>query len=348
MAGVPVGREDSTMARPIQISVLGAGSWGTVVASLAAANASTLLWARRADTADEINREHRNGKYLRDLPLHPALRATASLEEAASSCDVLVVGVPSHGVRATLQAASPHLRPWVPVVSLVKGLEQGTHLRMTEVIAQELPGHPAGLLAGPNIAREILQGMAAAAVIAMPDTHVSRALQPLFSSRWFRVYTNEDVVGCELGGPMKNVIAIAAGMAEGFGVGVNTRATVITRGLAELTRFGVAFGGRPETFAGLTGLGDLMATCMSPLSRNRQVGEALAKGRTTAEIVASMNMVAEGIKTSAVVMELAAQRALEMPIAAEVDAVIRGLRTAERAFRGLRRVTPGSESDAVA
>jgi glycerol-3-phosphate dehydrogenase (NAD(P)+) len=336
------------MARPIQIAVLGAGSWGTTVASLASANASTLIWSRRAETADEINRHHRNGAYLGDLPLHPALRATDSLEEAASTCDVLVIGVPSHGVRATVQAVSRFIRPWVPVVSLVKGLEQKTHLRMTQVIDQELPGHPAGLLAGPNIAREILQGMAAAAVIAMPDPHVSRALQPLFSSRWFRVYKNDDVVGCEIGGPLKNVIAIAAGMAEGFGVGVNTRATVITRGLAELTRFGVALGGRPETFAGLTGLGDLMATCMSPLSRNRQVGERLAKGQTTAEIVASMNMVAEGIKTSAVVMELAAQRGLEMPIAAEVDSVIRGERTADRAFRGLRRVAPGSESDAAA
>jgi glycerol-3-phosphate dehydrogenase (NAD(P)+) len=336
------------MARPIQIAVLGAGSWGTTVASLASANASTLIWARRPETADEINRQHRNSEYLGDLPLSPALRATASLEEAVSSCDVLVIGVPSHGVRATVAAASRHIRPWVPVVSLVKGLEQKTHLRMTQVIAEELPGHPAGLLAGPNIAREILQGMAAAAVIAMPDLQVARSLQPLFSSRWFRVYTNNDVVGCELGGPLKNVIAIAAGMADGFGVGVNTRATVITRGLAELTRFGVAFGGRPETFAGLTGLGDLMATCMSPLSRNRQVGERLAKGQATAEIVASMNMVAEGIKASAVVMELAGQRALEMPISAEVDAVIRGEHTADRAFRGLRRVAPGSESDAAA
>ena len=336
------------MSRPIQVAVLGAGSWGTTVASLAAANTPTLILARKAETADEINREHRNRQYLGDLPLHSALRATASLEEAASTCDVLVIGVPSHGVRSTLQAASPHLRPWVPIVSLVKGLEQKTHLRMTQVIDEELPGHPAGLLAGPNIAREILQGMAAAAVIAMPDPHVACALQPLFSSRWFRVYRNEDVVGCELGGPLKNVIAIAAGMAEGFGVGVNTRATVITRGLAELTRFGVAFGGRPETFAGLTGLGDLMATCMSPLSRNRQVGERLAKGQTTAEIVASMNMVAEGIKTSSVVMDMAGQRSLEMPIAEQVDAVIRGEHTAERAFRGLRRVAPGSESDAAA
>jgi glycerol-3-phosphate dehydrogenase (NAD(P)+) len=333
------------MSRPIQISVLGAGSWGTTVASIAAANAATVIWARRGETADEINREHRNGAYLGDLPLHPALRASASLEEAVAGCDVLVVGVPSHSFRDTLRAAANSVRPWVPIVSLAKGLEQKTHRRMTEIIHEELPGHPAGLLAGPNIAREVLQGMAAAAVIAMADSQIARSLQPLFGTRVFRVYTNNDVIGCELGGPLKNVIAISAGMGDGLGVGVNTRATVITRGLAEITRLGVALGGQPATFSGLTGLGDLMATCMSPLSRNRQVGEQLAKGRTTAEIVASMNMVAEGIKTSAVVMELAAMHGLAMPIATEVDAVVRGERTAEQAFRGLRRVAPGSESD---
>jgi glycerol-3-phosphate dehydrogenase (NAD(P)+) len=327
--------------------VLGAGSWGTTVASIAAANAATLIWARRGETADEINREHRNGAYLGDLPLNPALRASASLEETVADCDVLVVGVPSHSFRDTLRAAAGWVRPWVPIVSLAKGLEQKTHRRMTEIIHEELPGHPAGLLAGPNIAREVLQGMAAAAVIAMADLQVARSLQPLFGTRVFRVYTNTDVVGCELGGPLKNVIAISAGMGDGLGVGVNTRAMVITRGLAELTRLGVALGGQPGTFVGLTGLGDLMATCMSPLSRNRQVGEQLAKGRTTAEIVASMNMVAEGIKTSAVVMELAAMNALNMPIAAEVDAVVRGERTAAQAFRGLRHIAPGSESDAL-
>lgn len=336
------------MSRPIRLAVLGAGSWGTTVASIAASNVPTVIWARRADTADEINREHRNGAYLGDLPLHPALRATASLEAAVADCDVLVLGVPSHSMRATLKAASQWVRPWVPVVSLAKGLEEGTLLRMTQVIAEELPGHPAGLLAGPNIAREVLQGMAAAAVIAMADPDVARSVRALFGTRVFRVYTNTDVVGCELGGPLKNVIAISAGMADGLGVGVNTRAAVITRGLAELTRFGVALGGRPETFAGLTGLGDLMATCMSPLSRNRQVGEQLAKGRSTAEIVASMNMVAEGIKTSPVVIQLATRHALTMPIATEVDAVVRGERSAAQAFRGLRQMAPGFESDAAA
>ncbi|HEV7575224.1 MAG TPA: NAD(P)H-dependent glycerol-3-phosphate dehydrogenase [Caldimonas sp.] len=331
------------MSRPIRVAVLGAGSWGTTVASLAARNAETIVWARRVETSEQIAREHRNDGYLKGLALHPALRATAQLDEAVRDCDVLVVGVPSHSFRETLKAVAPLLRPWVPVLSLAKGLEQGSRQRMTQIIHEELPGHPAGLLAGPNIAREVLQGLAAAAVLAMPDAEVARALQPLFASPVFRVYTNTDVIGCELGGPLKNVIAISAGMADGLGVGENTRAMVITRGLAEITRLGVALGGAAETFSGLTGLGDLLTTCMSPLSRNRQVGEQFAKGRSTAEIVASMNMVAEGIKTSSVVMELAGELGIEMPIAAEVAAVVKGERGAIQAFRGLRRLAPGTE-----
>jgi glycerol-3-phosphate dehydrogenase (NAD(P)+) len=333
------------MSRPIRVAVLGAGSWGTTVGSLAARNAETVLWARRVEMAEQIQREHRNDAYLKGLALHPALRATARLDEAVGNCDVLVVGVPSHSFRETLKAVAPLLRPWVPVLSLAKGLEQRSQQRMTQIIHEELPGHPAGLLAGPNIAREVLQGLAAAAVLAMPDAEVARALQPLFASPVFRVYTNTDVIGCELGGPLKNVIAISAGMADGLGVGENTRAMVITRGLAEITRLGVALGGAAETFSGLTGLGDLLTTCMSPLSRNRQVGEQFAKGRTTAEIVASMNMVAEGIKTSSVVMELAGKLGIEMPIAAEVAAVVKGERGAVEAFRGLRRLAPGAERD---
>lgn len=334
------------MSRPINVTVLGSGSWGSTVASLVARNARTTVWTRSPLTLDQINNSHCNDVYLKGLKLHPELRATLSMEEALRDCDVLVIGVPSHSVRETLKAAAPLLRPWVPVISLVKGLEQGTQQRMTQVIHEELPGHPAGLLAGPNIAREVLQGMAAAAVLAMPDEEIARALQPLFSSPVFRVYTNTDVIGCELGGPLKNVIAISAGMAEGLGVGENTRAMVITRGLAELTRLGVALGGQAETFAGLTGLGDLLATCMSPLSRNRRAGEQYAKGFTTQEIVASMNMVAEGIKASSVVMELAARLGVAMPIASEVAAVVRGERGAVEAFRGLRRLAPGSEKSA--
>jgi len=335
------------MTRPIQVTVLGAGSWGTTVASLAAANASTVIWARDPLVAGEIDDEHRNSRYLDGLELHPEVRATASLSDAVSGADVLVVAVPSRGIRAVLEEATPYVRPWIPVVSLAKGLEQGTRKRPTEVIADVLPGHPAGVLAGPNLAREVLAGYAAASVIAMPDEEVSRSLQELFTSRVFRVYTSTDVLGCELGGVLKNVIAIAAGMAEGLGVGDNTRAMVLTRGLAEITRLGVALGGDPRTFAGLTGLGDLMATCMSPLSRNRRVGEEIARGRTVGEITAEMKMVAEGVGSARTVTELAEACDVHTPIAAEVDAVVNEGRTAEEAFRGLRRVPPRSESHAA-
>jgi glycerol-3-phosphate dehydrogenase (NAD(P)+) len=335
------------MSRSVHITVLGAGSWGTTVASLAAANASTTVWARDADVAAEITTEHRNSRYLPELDLHLELKATADLEEAADRADVLVMAVPSHGMRTVLDHASPFVRPWIPIVSLAKGLEAGTRMRPTQVIADVMPGHPAGVLAGPNLAREVLAGYAAAAVVAMPDQHLASSLQAMFSSRVFRIYTSVDVLGCELGGVLKNVIAIAAGMAEGLGVGDNTRAMVITRGLAEVTRLGVALGGDPATFPGLTGLGDLMATCMSPLSRNRRVGEEIARGRTVAEITSSMNMVAEGVKSCRAVTELARDCGVVTPIAAEVDAVINDGRSAEDAFRGLRRVAPRSESHAA-
>jgi glycerol-3-phosphate dehydrogenase (NAD(P)+) len=331
------------VTRPIQVTVLGAGSWGTTVASLTAPNARTVLWARSAETAQEVNTDHRNSRYLGELDLDPRLTATSSLAQAVAEADVLITGVPSHGLRSALEEAAPHIRPWIPVLSLTKGLEQGTRMRPTEIIGEVLPGHPAGVISGPNLAREVLAGYAAAAVVAMPDERVAGSLQALFASRVFRVYTSTDVLGCELGGVLKNVIAIAAGMAEGLGVGDNTRAMVITRGLAEITRLGVALGGEPATFAGLTGLGDLMATCMSPLSRNRQVGEQIARGRSIEEITASMNMVAEGVKSARTVTSLGREAGVHLPIAEEIDAVVNEGRTAEEAFRGLRRMQARSE-----
>ncbi|MDQ6835359.1 MAG: NAD(P)H-dependent glycerol-3-phosphate dehydrogenase, partial [Actinomycetota bacterium] len=323
--------------------VLGAGSWGTTVASLASENVHTTLWSRRAETAQEVDERHRNTDYLEDRELCAELEATDALEDAVATADVLALAVPSHGFRAVLESAAPHVRPWIPIVSLTKGLEQETRKRMTEVIDDVLPGHPSGLLAGPNLAKEVLDGYAAAAVISMPDQHVAQSLQEVFATTAFRIYTNTDVIGCELGGALKNVMAIAAGMAEGLGVGDNTRATVITRALSEITRLGLAMGGEPRTFAGLTGMGDLMATCMSPQSRNRTVGEKLAQGMSAEEIADDMNMVAEGIKTARVVMELASEHDVEMPIAQEVDAVVSGDRTAQEAFAGLLRLEPTSE-----
>ncbi len=335
------------MTRDIRVAVLGGGSWGTTVASLAAARTETVLWARRGSTVHAINERHENPDYLAGLPLHPRLTATTSLKEAVYEADVVVLGVPSQSMRGTLQEISPFLRPWIPLVSLAKGLERGTHMRMTQVIEDVVPGHPAGVLSGPNLAQEVLQGFAAASVIAMSDQHLAESLQRIFAGLTFRVYTNSDVCGCELGGALKNVVAIAAGMAEGLGVGDNTRAMVITRGLAEMTRLGVALGGDPRTFAGLTGLGDLMATCLSPLSRNRRAGEGLARGLSLEEVSASLGMVAEGTKSAQSVVEIAHQHGVQVPVAEEVAAVVRGERTAEQAYRGLGKVRPTSEIHGV-
>jgi glycerol-3-phosphate dehydrogenase (NAD(P)+) len=334
--------------RTPSVTVLGGGSWGTTVAALAAANTPTTLWARDADTAREVVQQHTNFRYLGDRPLPEALYATSDLAEALAGADVVVFGVPSHTLREVARAAAEHVRPWVPLLSLIKGLEPGSRLRATQVIAEELPGHPVGLLAGPNLAREVLDGYAAAAVIATADADVALALQDLFRSRVFRVYRNDDVLGSEMGGVLKNIIAIASGMADGLGVGDNTRAMVITRGLAEIARLGVAMGGQQATFAGLTGLGDLMATCMSPLSRNRRVGEELARGKALDEINAEMQQVAEGVKSARTVMQLAEEHDVVMPITAEVDAVINQGRHPVDAYRGLRRVAAESEQHAVA
>ncbi|WP_430334664.1 NAD(P)H-dependent glycerol-3-phosphate dehydrogenase [Rhodococcus sp. ACT016] len=333
------------MARPVRVVVLGSGSWGTTVAGLASHNTPTLLWARRTDTADEINTVHRNSQYLGDHALPYGLRATSDIVEAANEADVLVVGVPSHAIRSTLSLISNEVRAWVPVLSLAKGLEPGTRQRPTEVISECLPGHPVGLLAGPNIASEIADGLAAAAVVATQDEDVATALQPLFASKVFRVYRNTDVLGCELGGVLKNIVAIASGMADGLGVGDNTRAMVLARGLAEMTRLGEAMGANPRTFAGLTGVGDLIATCMSPASRNRRVGEAIARGLTVDQAVEELGQVAEGVKTAPTVMELARDYDVPMPIAAEVEAVVAGRHTPAEAYRGLRKVQPGGEDE---
>ena len=320
---------------PIRVAVVGAGSWGTTVAHLAAHNAPTMLWARNADLAEAIDRRHVNDQYLKGYELHPDLRASSDIEEAVSNADVVVMGVPTHGFRATLQDVAKHIRPWVPIVSLSKGFELGTRLRMSQLCHEELPGHPVAVLTGPNLAKEILAGHAAAAVVATADEFIGSELQQVFATTLFRVYTNQDVCGSEVGGALKNVIAIAAGMADGLGAGDNTRAAVITRGLAEITRLGVAMGGDPMTFAGLAGMGDLVATCISPQSRNRFVGEQLGRGKAIDQIIEEMNQVAEGVKACRAAREFADELAVDMPIAGEVFAVCHEGRSAEDAYRGL-------------
>jgi glycerol-3-phosphate dehydrogenase (NAD(P)+) len=330
--------------RQPRVVVLGGGSWGTTIASICARRGPTLQWVRSAETAKDINENHRNSRYLgNDVELSDTLRATTDFAEAADRADVVVMGVPSHGFRSVLAELATELRPWVPVVSLVKGLEQGTNKRMTQIVNEILPGHPAGILAGPNIAREVAEGYAAAAVLAMPDQHLAANLAELFRTGRFRTYTTDDVVGVEMAGALKNVYAIAVGMGYSLGIGENTRAMVMCRAVREMSKMGEAAGGYRDTFAGLAGMGDLIVTCTSQRSRNRRVGEQLGAGKPIDEIIASMNQVAEGVKAASVIMEFAEQYGLSMPIAREVDGVINHGATPEGAYRGLAADKPGHE-----
>lgn len=309
----------------MRIAVIGAGSWGTTVACLAAQRHATVMWARRPELVERINEERRNEQYLPGAEIPYSLTVTGDLEAALTDAEVVVMGVPSHGYREVLSQAAAVVPIDAAILSLSKGIEQGTLKRMTEVTREELPGHdPAiiGVLSGPNLAREVIAGQPAATVIAMADTDRSHTLQQVFMSPSFRVYTNTDVVGCEIAGALKNVMAIAAGMAKGLGFGDNTMATLVTRALAELTRLGVAMGGEPLTFAGLAGMGDLIATCVSSQSRNNRVGTELGRGRSLDDVVSEMNMVAEGVKTTRAVLDLAEEYAIEMPIAHQVGRVL--------------------------
>lgn len=308
----------------MKLAVLGAGSWGTAIAELTSHNTSQVaLWARRSDLADAMARTRRNAEYLPDVELSANIAPTSSLSDALAHADVVVAAMPSHGFREVLTLAADAFPAAAPVVSLSKGIEQETLQRMTEVTADVLgPTTAAGVLTGPNLAAEVAAGMPTAAVLAMPDEDQSRELQPLFSGPAFRVYTNPDVIGCEAAGALKNVMAIAAGIAHGLDYGDNTLAALLTRALAEITRLGVAMGGQRATFAGLAGMGDLIATCTSTKSRNHRVGTAIGKGRKLTQVIEEMKMVAEGVRTTSAVLALAQRHRVEMPIATQVGAVL--------------------------
>jgi glycerol-3-phosphate dehydrogenase (NAD(P)+) len=308
-----------------KVAVIGAGSWGTAFASITADNGvPTTIWARREELAEAIDRRHENPDYLPGIELPSPLRSTHDLEEALSGATVAVMGVPSHAFRAIFRDVVPLLGAEVPVVSLSKGIEQDSLKRMSEVIAEEGDLGPARVmvLSGPNLAKEIVQRQPSATTLACRDDDSAKRVQRVFMAPYFRVYTNPDVVGCELGGAMKNVIAIAAGIAAGMGFGDNAKASLITRGLAEIARLGSKLGGNPLTFAGLAGMGDLVATCYSPLSRNRTVGEQLGKGRKLDDIIGEMHMVAEGVKTSRPLRAIASTAGVEVPISDHVVRVI--------------------------
>jgi len=319
--------------RNMKTCMIGAGSWGTTVAAVMADNVDVTLWARDADLAKRLEATHENDRYLPGIQISERVRATNDLAAVCAESEVVVIAVPSHGFREVLSAAAPSIAPDVPVVSLSKGVEQETYLRMTEVVADVLGRKDTsriGVLTGPNLAQEVAEGQPTASVVAMTDEDTARELQKVFMTRTFRVYTNPDVIGCEIAGALKNVVAIGAGIAAGLGYGDNTKAALITRGLAELARLGIALGGDPLTFSGLAGMGDLVATCASEKSRNRHVGFELGKGRKIDEIVAEMKMVAEGVKSTRSVLELAARAGVEMPIAAFVGAILyEGARAAD-------------------
>ena len=329
-------------------TVMGAGAWGTAVAKvLADAGSDVRLWVRRPEVADEINTSHTNNSYLPGVVLPSAIRATADPAEALDGVSTVVLGVPSQTMRANLESWRGDISDGATLVSLAKGIELDTCLRMSQVIVA-VTGVDRGQVAvvsGPNLAAEVAERQPAATVVACIDPGRAATLQQAFDTGYLRPYTNADVVGCEVGGVVKNVIAIAAGMAEGMGFGDNSRATLITRGLAEMTRLGVAMGGQPATFAGLAGMGDLIATCSSKQSRNNMVGFQLGEGKLISEVLASMTMVAEGVKSSPSVLDLARRHDVEMPITEQMVAVCHQGRPAREALAALMQRSRKSEME---
>lgn len=314
-----------------KVAVFGAGSWGTAFSIvLAEAGNDVTIWGRREEVCDTINDKQENSEYLPGIGLPPVIRATHDPEEALAGAETVVLAVPSQNLRDNLTEWTPYLPPDAVLVSLMKGVELGSLKRMSEVIAEVSGAGPEriGVVSGPNLAKEIARREPAASVVACADEDVARRLQGQVHSKAFRPYTSTDVLGCELGGAYKNVVGLAVGMAVGLGFGDNTTASVITRGLAETARLAMALDANPMTLMGLAGLGDLVATCSSPLSRNRTFGENLGKGMTTEEIYASTRQVAEGAKSCTSLRDLARRTGVDAPMAEAVTGVVAGQSTA--------------------
>lgn len=305
------------------VGVIGSGSWGTTLAKVAAGNGrKVLLWARRAELCDEINRTRRNQTYLPDIDLPEPLEATPDLERICKSSKLIVVVVPSHGMREIAFQLGAYLSGEHVLLHASKGIERESYKRMSEVLRDETCVRRIGVLSGPNLARELALGQPTGTLIASRYDEVVRRCQAAFNNGYFRVYAGQDVIGAEVGGAFKNVVALASGVAAGLGLGDNTRALLITRGLAEMARLGMAMGGELATFAGMAGIGDLIATCSSTLSRNHQVGFRLARGETIEQIQAHMQMVAEGVKTTRAVQDFAKRHGLELPIVRAVHRLL--------------------------
>jgi glycerol-3-phosphate dehydrogenase (NAD(P)+) len=323
----------------MSVAVIGAGGWGTALSVVAArAGRSVKLWSRGASVVEEINRERTNGAYLAGHEIPTCVRATCDAGEALRGAELVILAAPSHATRAVVENLSAHARPEMIFVSATKGVEVETGGRISEIVADVLGERAAAsfvCLSGPSFAQEVAAGEPTAVVAASNDERSARLVQASLSAPNFRVYTNQDVVGTELGGASKNVIALAAGMLSGMGLGSNSQAALVTRGLAEMTRLALAEGARLETLMGLAGLGDLVLTCTGALSRNRRVGQELGRGRTLDEVLGGMREVAEGVRTTRALMLLARRRGVELPITEEVNAVLYENKSARAAVESL-------------
>ncbi|HYQ33390.1 MAG TPA: NAD(P)H-dependent glycerol-3-phosphate dehydrogenase [Lapillicoccus sp.] len=328
-------------------AVLGTGSWGTAFAATMADSGSTVhMWGRRQEVVDQVNAGS-NTSYLPGIELPQGIRATVDPEEALDGAEVVVLAVPSQTLRGNLEGWAPLLPPDAAVVSLMKGIELGTTKRMSEVIAEvgRVDAHRIVVVSGPNLAREIAEHQPAASVVACLDEATAERVATSCVTPWFRPYTNADVIGIELGGAVKNVVALAVGMAAGMGMGDNSKASLITRGLAETARLGSALGADPATFMGLAGVGDLIATCMSHLSRNRTFGEMLGQGMSVAEVAAHTSQTAEGVKSCESIHQLGIDHGVDMPIVGAVVGVVRGEVTPRQMVKELMTRSLKSEGD---
>ncbi|MBI3323633.1 MAG: NAD(P)-dependent glycerol-3-phosphate dehydrogenase [Candidatus Omnitrophica bacterium] len=332
------------MAQARRVTVLGDGGWGSCLAILLAGQGFRVtLWGAFPEYVEQVRRTRENVKFLPDVPIPPSVELTSDLRQALEGTEVMVVAVPSQYLRSVLERSAAG--PWdrAAVVSVVKGIEPETLLRMSELIRSVLPAQRLAVLSGPSLSYEVARGLPTTVVAASADVSLASQVQALFTTERFRVYTSTDVVGVELGGALKNVIAIACGAADGLGFGANTKAALVTRGLVEMARLGVAMGARAETFSGLSGLGDLVTTCFSPHSRNRRLGEQLGKGVALEDAVRGTEQVAEGVTTAKSAHALAGKHRVEMPITAAVYRVLYEGKPAQQAVRDLMLREPKPE-----